>query len=299
MQLLIDYVVKPVWLATVISAISYALYALPTLFQRVKQGRDASFVNGRDLALGWLFTSFIFIIFLGLLRQVDAQAKVWQVGLIALAMAVLPIYGWVLQPLTYMWSQSRFTALPTWEAFLAERTGLRVRVFVINKNFYNAFATGALPFARVILVGRPLLDSLPEDELKAIMLHEVGHIAHHDLPRLCLLSMLIGSASAALFCWVQLWMDRWQVGAYWVGIYGALQYAIGYGLITGLITKRMEYRADAFAAAHVGAGTYAAMLTRLDQLTDGLLTRGNMTHPTLEQRLRHVAATAPRVAQAA
>jgi Zn-dependent protease with chaperone function len=224
---------------------------------------------------------------------------VWQVGLIALAMAVLPIYGWVLQPLTYMWGQPRFTALPEWEAFIAEATGLHVRVFVINKNFYNAFATGALPFARVILVGRPLLESLPEDELKAIMLHEAGHVAHHDLPRLCLLSMLIGSASAALFCWVQLWMDRWQVGAYWVGIYGALQYAIGYGLITGLITKRMEYRADTFAAERVGAGTYAAMLTHLDQLTDGLLKRGNMTHPTLAQRLRHVAPVTQPAAQAA
>lgn len=78
------------------------------------------------------------------------------------------------------------------------------------------------------------------------------------------------------------------MGTYWIAIYGGLQYLIVYGVITGPLTKRMEYRADAFAAERVGSSTCAAMLTHLDQLTGGMLTRGNFTHPTLRLRLRNI-----------
>jgi Zn-dependent protease with chaperone function len=50
----------------------------------------------------------------------------------------------------------------------------------------------------------------------------------------------------------------------------------------------MEYEADTFAAKQVGKEAYISFLLRLDQLTEGMLSRKTTTHPILSDRIKNV-----------
>ena len=54
------------------------------------------------------------------------------------------------------------------------------KVYVCDVGFPNAFALGRTPERACVAVTRPLLDMLPDDELKGIMGHELSHIIHRD-----------------------------------------------------------------------------------------------------------------------
>ncbi|MEZ0248318.1 MAG: zinc metalloprotease HtpX [Thermoproteus sp.] len=55
------------------------------------------------------------------------------------------------------------------------------RIYVTDDPFPNAFAFGNLVEGRGVAVTRPLLDILNEDELYAVLAHEVGHVRHFDM----------------------------------------------------------------------------------------------------------------------
>lgn len=64
---------------------------------------------------------------------------------------------------------------------LGNQAGVRVRQVVVKDEdqFVNAFAT----FFGTIGITRALRDQLPEDEIRAILAHEVGHLKARDVPR--------------------------------------------------------------------------------------------------------------------
>ncbi|MEM4131274.1 MAG: zinc metalloprotease HtpX [Thermoproteus sp.] len=55
------------------------------------------------------------------------------------------------------------------------------RVYITDDPFPNAFAFGNLVEGRGVAVTRPLLEILNEDELYAVLAHEVGHVRHFDM----------------------------------------------------------------------------------------------------------------------
>jgi len=73
----------------------------------------------------------------------------------------------------------------------------------------------------------------------------------------------------------------------WIFIHGA-----GFGLfiilLPSIIQKRCEYSADAFAASMVGKEKYIKALIELDNLSNGLVSKGGLTHPTLKKRIDHI-----------
>ncbi|MEM4884155.1 MAG: M56 family metallopeptidase [Saccharolobus sp.] len=71
------------------------------------------------------------------------------------------------------------------------------RVYVINDNFLNAFAFGNIIF-RGIAITIPLIDALTQEELFAVLYHEIAHIKNYD-PEIMISSMiLISSVYATL-----------------------------------------------------------------------------------------------------
>ncbi|HVE43648.1 MAG TPA: zinc metalloprotease HtpX [Gammaproteobacteria bacterium] len=61
--------------------------------------------------------------------------------------------------------------------------GLRYmpKVFIINADYMNAFASGYSEKSAMIAITRGLLEKLNRDELQAVMAHELSHIRHLDI----------------------------------------------------------------------------------------------------------------------
>ncbi|HLI45876.1 MAG TPA: zinc metalloprotease HtpX [Geobacterales bacterium] len=65
---------------------------------------------------------------------------------------------------------------------IAKESGVRMpKVFITNDPFPNAFAFGNYVSGKRVAITKPLLDILNEDELKAVIAHEIGHIKHYDV----------------------------------------------------------------------------------------------------------------------
>lgn len=55
------------------------------------------------------------------------------------------------------------------------------RVFIINADYMNAFASGYSEKSAMVAITRGLLEKLDRAELQAVMAHELSHIRHHDI----------------------------------------------------------------------------------------------------------------------
>jgi Zn-dependent protease with chaperone function len=160
-----------------------------------------------------------------------------------------------------------------------ERVGApRPTVFVLHWKVANALA---FPFGRSVAVTDTALDSLADEELVAICVHELAHLTE---PRRIHLLRL-----AAQFAWLPLFLVGPLSGAL-----GSAGYplALGSTLIAHLLVRRMvlamEVRADAAGKSHEGeAGTYARALERLYQinLMPAVTRHRRPTHPHLYDRL--------------
>lgn len=61
--------------------------------------------------------------------------------------------------------------------------GLRFmpRVYIINADYMNAFASGFSEKSAMVAITRGLMEKLDRDELQAVMAHELSHIRHLDI----------------------------------------------------------------------------------------------------------------------
>ncbi len=74
--------------------------------------------------------------------------------------------------------------------------GLRYmpRVFVIDADYMNAFASGYSEKSAMVAITRGLMSKLNRDELQAVMAHELSHIRHMDI-KLTLTASLLANLS--------------------------------------------------------------------------------------------------------
>lgn len=221
----------------------------------------------------------------------------WGIPLGILAASVLPSFDFLVRPMLLL-LHGRLGAAPDDLASWLEEVagGARGRAFVHVRVYdgplRNAFATGVLPFSRLIILGRPLLQHMSAEHLRAVAAHELGHLRLGH-PRWSFLVALAGTAMFAL--WLH-WVFRsglLDAGPVSLGMLlamsgSALSGAIFMGLLPGLIAQRLELAADRFAARVVGAEPVAAALRELDRLTDGRVGSGGLTHPPLMKRLKNL-----------
>lgn len=55
------------------------------------------------------------------------------------------------------------------------------KVFIIEANYMNAFASGYSDRSAMVAITRGLMDKLDRAEMQAVMAHELSHIKHHDI----------------------------------------------------------------------------------------------------------------------
>jgi len=64
------------------------------------------------------------------------------------------------------------------------------RVFIIEANYMNAFASGYSEKSAMVAITRGLVQKLDRSELQAVMAHELSHIRHHDIKLTLMTSVL-------------------------------------------------------------------------------------------------------------
>jgi len=198
---------------------------------------------------------------------------------------------------------------------LAGRAGIpKPKVFVISQQQPNAFATGRNPAHGVVAVTTGILELLDRRELRAVLAHEIGHIAHRDI----LISSIAAVMATAIGYLAQSLMfagrrDNEGRGAGAAGLLVMLVAPLAATLVQLGISRSREFLADDAGASFSGEpAALAQALTKLEHyaaaipadvvpataslyivnpLTAGTrLARLFSTHPSTEERVERLLA---------
>ena len=159
----------------------------------------------------------------------------------------------------------------------------------------NAFATGGLG-AHLVVIGGGLLDRMSASELRAVLAHEIAHVAHGHVPRRILPLIVLGAtlhvACLVLFVNPLFDMDEWPfllAGIASAGASGGL-FLIA---LPGVFMHKMEFQADRLAVELLGEGEpLIAALTKLADLNKHPLDAKSWSHPSTQARLDAIRALA-------
>ena len=197
---------------------------------------------------------------------------------------------------------------------LASRAGLRTPEVAVYKGQANAFATGAFKNHALVAVSTDIMRQMTKDELRAVLGHEISHVANGDMVTMCLaqgvLNVFVIFLSRVLATIAENALSgngrgnsrRRSNGFLYFMLVRVLE--LVFGLLAGIITcwysRRREYAADAGSARLLGApGPMIAALRRLGNLQPGILPDSIKafgiasprkvslwaTHPALESRI--------------
>lgn len=64
------------------------------------------------------------------------------------------------------------------------------KVYVINADYMNAFASGYSEKSAMVAITRGLMEKLDRAEMQAVMAHELSHIRHHDIKLTLMVAVL-------------------------------------------------------------------------------------------------------------
>lgn len=190
----------------------------------------------------------------------------------------------------------------------AEAAGIGMpEVAVFNSPSPNAFATGANRNAALVAVSTGLLQHMNEDEVEAVLGHEIAHVANGDMVTLALVQGVMNTFVMVFAHVLAAAIDRDNRGGrgigYYVGYFVA-QAVLGFlaSLVVMWFSRFREYRADAGGARYAGRGKMIAALERLQQVSNPKALPESMaafgisgglgsllsTHPPLEARIRRL-----------
>jgi len=201
---------------------------------------------------------------------------------------------------------------------LAEREGIKMpEVWVYWDDVPNAFATGPSRNNSMVAVSSGLATNLSDAELKAVLAHEVGHIANGDMVATTLLQGLMNTMVYFLPSIIARFVanavsrdgEPSHMVYFIVDIVLQIMLSILASIVIFAFSRKREFKADAYAADALGAEPMIRALQKIDALSrqsvewqqsnaqeDALATlkiygaHGGMkglfaTHPSIEDRI--------------
>lgn len=191
---------------------------------------------------------------------------------------------------------------------IAQRVRIQMpELWVYEGEDPNAFATGPSKNNSMVAVSTGLLNNLNEQEVRAVLAHEMGHVYNGDMFTTTVLSGLMNTFVYFISRWVYRQLaERNEALAF--GVYFFLQFVLS---ILAMIpvywfSRRREFGADAFAAKVYGRDAMISALQAIDRWvnraqfqyatqdalatmkisgkSDGIL-RLFSTHPSIEDRI--------------
>jgi len=142
---------------------------------------------------------------------------------------------------------------------LAITAGLPMpKVYVIQEEMINAFATGRDPQHASIAVTTGALEKLENEELEGVLAHELSHVGNYDVRFMTLVAVLVGIISLLANWFIRFNFfggrrsgnDRNNAGAIFfiVGIVLSILAPIAATLIQLAVSRKREFLADASGA---------------------------------------------------
>ncbi|SOE48671.1 heat shock protease [plant metagenome] len=144
---------------------------------------------------------------------------------------------------------------------LADRAGVGRPEVAIYDGEPNAFATGAFKNSSLVAVSTGLLESMTEEEVAAVLAHEVAHIANGDMVTLTLIQGVVNTFVVFLARVVGYFVDRvvlknergGGIGYFATVIVCEIAFGVLASIIVAWFSRQREFRADAGAAHLMGA----------------------------------------------
>jgi heat shock protein HtpX len=144
---------------------------------------------------------------------------------------------------------------------LADRAGIGRPEVAIYDGEPNAFATGAFKNNSLVAVSTGLLESMTEEEVAAVLAHEVAHIANGDMVTLTLIQGVVNTFVVFLARVVGYFVDRvvlknergGGIGYFATVIVCEIAFGVLASIIVAWFSRQREFRADAGAAHLMGA----------------------------------------------
>ena len=155
---------------------------------------------------------------------------------------------------------------------LADQAGIGMpEVGVFPSDAPNAFATGWNRNNALVAVSTGMLQRFKPEEVRAVMAHEIGHVANGDMVTLTLIQGVVNTFVMFFARVIGHTVDRFVFRnerglgiGYWVGtIVAEILLSILASMIVMWFSRYREYRADAAGADLAGKHNMAAALGRL------------------------------------
>ncbi len=175
---------------------------------------------------------------------------------------------------------------------LSARAGLPMpRVYVIESDAPNAFATGRNPQHAAVAATTGLMRLLSRQELAGVMAHELAHVQHRDTLTGAIAATIAGAITtlANMAQWGMLFgLGRSNEnegegggGGVFSSILMMILAPIAASLIQMAVSRSREYAADARGAAICGNPLWlASALRKLEQMNQRIMMPAAEAHPT-------------------
>lgn len=164
---------------------------------------------------------------------------------------------------------------------LARRANVKTPEVAIYEGAANAFATGAFRNRALVAVSTDIMAQMSREELRAVLGHEMSHVANGDMVTLTLVQGVL-NAFVIFFSRVVAHIvanagngeRRRSSGGLYVALVFVMQLVLGIlaSLVVYAFSRRREYAADAGSARLLGTPSpMIAALRRLGNLKPGVL----------------------------
>ena len=185
------------------------------------------------------------------------------------------------------------------------------KLYVMNNNQINAFASGRDPEHAVICMTTGALEKLDKHELEGVLAHELSHVANYDIRFMTLTAVLVGMISIISQIFLRsLWFgsgrrssdnDKFQMILMIIGIVLAIIAPIIVALVQLSISRKREYAANSSAVKFIRSPTGLVNALKKIKNNSPMKVSGSvaplflakpgkekemfMTHPPLQKRI--------------
>jgi len=162
------------------------------------------------------------------------------------------------------------------------------KVYLINEDAPNAFATGRNPDHAAVAATTGILRILSERELRGVMAHELAHVRHRDI-LISTISATMAGAISMLANFAMFFGGRDSEGRPAnpiVGLMVAILAPIAAGLIQMAISRAREFEADRGGAEISGEPrALASALQKIHRVAQGIPLEAAERHPETAQMM--------------
>jgi Zn-dependent protease with chaperone function len=182
---------------------------------------------------------------------------------------------------------------------LFQLSGIRprkVRVWKTGDSIVNAAAVGIVPGTEIVIISDLLLNKFDNDEVDAILLHEIGHIRHlHTIRRIAMvlvplvilaIDQSLGFGLHSMIGQSVLLSSVFGSAAQFLPAFGFLVYLL---IVSKTVFRSMEFEADQFAINTLSkTGANDSVESALHKMAVNYPSQANRRrglHPSIRQRL--------------